>query len=131
MEFNAYEFSQFDGADVDAHGTFGYRYLDHYWTEATRHPYLIKVSERIAGVVLVRSGTRRQMAEFLVLPKYRRSGVGTLAARAAFALFPGEGETHEVAGNDGAVAFWRRAIPVTFEETAAADGTTQRFLIRE
>jgi predicted acetyltransferase len=30
------------------------------------------------------------MAEFFVLPKYRRGGVGTDAARAVFARFPGE-----------------------------------------
>lgn len=76
LEFNAYEFSRLDGADLDPHGTFGYRYLDHYWTEPARHPYLIEASGRIAGLVLIRSGPPRIIAEFLVLPKYRRSGIG-------------------------------------------------------
>src|SRR5262249_43623401 len=83
LEFNAYEFSRFNGADVDRHPSFGYRHLDHYWTEPDRHPYLIEVGTQLAGVVLVRSGTPHSMAEFLVLPKYRRSGVGGAAARAA------------------------------------------------
>ncbi len=42
LEFNAYEFSRFDGADLNAHGAFGYMYLDHYWTDPGRHPLLIR-----------------------------------------------------------------------------------------
>lgn len=129
LEFNSYEFSRFDGADVDSHGTFGYRYLDHYWTERDRHPFLIEVGTHLAGVALVRSGRPHSMAEFLVLPKYRRSGVGSAAARLVFSRFAGEWETHEVPGNDRAVEFWRQAIPVEFSETTNEDGTTQRFTI--
>jgi len=129
LEFSAYEFSRFDGADVDQHGSFGYRYLDHYWTEPDRHPFLIRVSEQIAGTVLVRSGRPNSISEFLVLRKYRRSGVGVAAARSAFTLFPGDWETHEVVGNDEAVDFWRHAIPVRFTETTAPHGTTQLFTI--
>lgn len=129
LEFNAYEFSRFDGTDLDREGRFGYRYLDHYWTEPARHPYLIEVRGRIAGLVLIRTGRPSTIAEFLVMLKYRRSGVGTRAARAAFARFPGDWELHEIAGNDAAVAFWRSAIPVTFDETVDTEGTTQRFSV--
>ena len=31
MELYAYDFSEFDHCDVDAHGLFGYNRLDHYW----------------------------------------------------------------------------------------------------
>lgn len=129
LEFNAYEFSRFDGADLDRHGTFGCRYLDHYWTESDRHPFLILIGRHLAGVALVRAGTPNSMAEFLVLPKYRRSGVGRAAAAAVFSRFQGEWETHEVPGNDQAVEFWRQAIPVDFTETTNEHGTTQRFTI--
>lgn len=50
LEFLAYEHSSFDGADLDGHGRFGYRYLDHYWTDHDRHPYLITAGGRIAGM---------------------------------------------------------------------------------
>ncbi len=34
-----------------------------------------------------------------------------------------------VAGNDVAVAFWRRAIPVPSDETVTGRGTEQRFTV--
>lgn len=129
LEFTAYEFSRFDGTDLDGHGRFGYPYLDHYWTEAGRYPYLIAASDRIAGMALVREGSPHRMAEFLVMPKYRRTGAGTAAARELFARHPGPWEVHEAAGNGAAVEFWRRAIPCPFTEHQDPLGTTQRFSI--
>ena len=127
LEFNAYEFSRFDGADVDARGEFGYEWLDAYWSDEDRHPFLITVDDAIAGLALVRSRDRSSIAEFLVMPKYRRSGVGTAAARAIFALFPGVWEVHQVPGNRAATEFWHAAIAVEFTETTDDDGTTQWF----
>lgn len=40
IELYRYDFSEFDQADVDRHGEYGYRYLHHYWTEASREPFL-------------------------------------------------------------------------------------------
>jgi predicted acetyltransferase len=130
LELNAYEFSAIDDRDMGPEGEYGYPYLDHYWDESSgREPLLFHVDDRLAGFALVRTGRPHQMAEFLVLPKYRPKGLGTHAARQILARWPGEWVTHELPGNDRAVAFWRRAIPVGFEETADADGTTQRFVI--
>ena len=67
------------------------------------------------------------MSEFLVLAKFRRTGVGTAAARAVFARHPGPRAVHEISGNQGAVEFWRHAIPTTFSEVTDEGGTTQRF----
>jgi predicted acetyltransferase len=128
LEFNAYEFSRFDGADLDPHGRFGYRFLDHYWTEPDTHPFLITVDARLAGTALLRAGPPHSMAEFLVMPKYRRTGVGTAAARQVFARFAGEWEVHEVPGNAVAVEFWREAIPAPFSEAHDDQGMTQRFV---
>lgn len=105
LEFNAYEISRFTEADLGEHGCFGYRYLDHYWTEPDRIPYLITVDARIAGLVLIRMGSPHTVAEFLVMPKYRRTGIGTAAARKVVAAIPGRWEVHEtatkpVAGSD-------------------------------
>jgi predicted acetyltransferase len=127
LEFLAYEHSGFDGADLDGHGRFGYRYLDHYWTEHDRHPYLITVGSRIAGMALVRQGPPHSMAEFLVMPRYRRAGVGRFAAQRLFASLPGPWRVRQVAGNAAAVAFWRAVIPCPFTEEQDEHGTTQLF----
>jgi predicted acetyltransferase len=131
LEFNAYEFSRLDELDLDDHGRFGYRYLDHYWKEADRHPYLIRARGRIAGMALVREGPPCTMAEFLIMPKYRRAGIGTAAARELFSRHPGRWEVHQILGNDEAVGFWRRAIPCQFNEDQDEHGTVQRFEITE
>lgn len=128
LEFNAYEFAAFFAdAELDEHGRFGYRWLDHYWTEADRHPFIIRVDGRIAGMTLVRGTDQLSIAEFLIMPQYRRRNVGLIAARQVFDLFDGEWSVHQVPGNDRATAFWRRAIPVPFTETMDEGGTTQRF----
>ena len=54
MELYLYDFSEFDHEDVNEHGVYGYRYLDHYWTEAGRHPFFIQVDDQLAGFVLIR-----------------------------------------------------------------------------
>ena len=46
-----------------------------------------------------------------------------------FARFPGEWQTRQQFENTGAIAFWRRAIPVPFDETPNDEGPVQRFRI--
>jgi predicted acetyltransferase len=127
LELNAHDFSEIDGRDVGPHGEYGYRYLDHYWTEPDRHAFLIKVDGQIAGLVLIRAGDPHEFGEFFVLRKYRRSGIGRAAAHEVFRRFPGSWVVHEIPGNDAAVSFWRTVIPVAFEEAVDASGTSQRF----
>jgi predicted acetyltransferase len=130
LEFNAYDFSAIDGRDIGPDGQYGYPYLDHYFGAANdRAAFLFHVDAHLAGFALVRLGTPHQVAEFLVLPKYRGHGLGTAAARQILSRWHGEWITHQVHGNDRAVAFWRRAIPVHFTETSDTTGTTQRFVI--
>lgn len=132
LEFNEYEFSRIDQRPIGLDGRYGYRYLDNYWdTEEHRAPYLLHVDGELAGLALVVewSGVT-SFAEFLVLPKFRRRGVGFEAARAILRRHPGRWEITQVAGNDAATTFWRRAIPVPFEERVEADGhVAQTFMI--
>lgn len=127
LELYAYDFSDFTAWDVDEHGLFGYRYLDHYWTEPDRHPFIIRVDRRIAGFAFVRSGRPHDMAEFFILRKYRGRGVGVQAARSLFASFPGDWQVRQLAANTPATAFWHVAIPVPFREDTDENGSVQRF----
>lgn len=129
LELYGHDFSPFTAADVDDHGLFGYHDLDAYWTEPDRHPFLFRVGGHLAGFALVRSGLPHDMAEFFVMRKYRRSGVGATVARDVFARFPGEWQVRQIAANAAALAFWRTAIPVPFNEDKSAEGSVQRFTI--
>jgi predicted acetyltransferase len=50
------------------------------------------------------------IAEFFVLRRYRRSGVGREAAFLAWDRYPGSWTVRVAEGNAGALEFWRRAI---------------------
>ena len=129
LELYRYDFSEFTGDDVDEHGLYGYPYLDHYWTEEDGHPFLIRADGRIAGFAFVRSGARHDLAEFFIMRKYRRAGIGTVAARAVFERFPGRWQVRQMPTNTAATIFWRRAIPVAFDEHRGEEGTIQVFEI--
>jgi predicted acetyltransferase len=130
LELNAYEFSAIDGQDIGPDARYGYPYLDHYFDPSeNRAALLFEADGQLAGFALIRLGPPHRVAEFLILPKYRRRGLGEEAARSVFTRWPGEWITHEIPGNQGAVAFWRAVIPVPFVETSDSNGTTQRFLI--
>jgi predicted acetyltransferase len=129
LELYLHDFSELDGGDVDEHGLFGYRYLDHYWTEENRRPFLFRVDGRWAGFALIRLGDPNDMTEFFVLRRFRRRGVGTAAARELFGRFLGAWQVRQIAANVAASAFWRRTIPVEFEEHRTEDGPVQRFVV--
>jgi predicted acetyltransferase len=116
LELYRYDFSEFDDADVGAHGEFGYRYLDHYWTDPERRPLLFRTAGRWSGFALVRTGDPNDMAEFFVLRKYRRTGVGRGAAREVLRRFPGRWTVRQQLVNPVATEFWRAAIPYPFTE---------------
>jgi len=129
LQLYLHDLSEFIDTDVDPHGEFPYRYLDHYWTEPDRHAFLIRVDGEWAGFALVRACPHWDMAEFFVMRKYRREGVGREAARLVFAAFPGTWEVRQREANTGATRFWRAAIPYEFEEVATEEGVKQRFVV--
>ena len=117
LELYAHDFSEYDDADVNEHGLYGYKYLDHYWTEPDRHPFFIVVDGRLAGLVLVNSycyvvkePDAKSIAEFFVMRKYRRNGVGRAAAIKAFAMFPGTWEVLQHGANAPSYRFWEKVI---------------------
>jgi len=114
-----YDFSEFMGWDVDAQGRFDESDLRGCWDDPRRHQYLIRADGRLAGFVMIDevdhsilTGERDVilMREFFVLRAYRRHGVGRIAARRAFELFPGRWEVFQLRENVVAQAFWRKVI---------------------
>ena len=115
MELYRYDFSEFDNSDLDANGYFGYRWLDHYWTEEDRHPFIIRVDGKLAGFVLVNQSTylpenEWAIAEFFVMRKYRGKGIGKKVAFNIFDRFRGKWEVYELESNKPSHQFWRKVI---------------------
>lgn len=141
LQLYKYDFTAFDPEDVNEDGLFDYEYFDRYWTEANRHPFLIRAAGRWAGFALVRKLGADEagagaywMAEFFVMRKYRLSGVGRHAAFALFRMFPGTWRVGQIETNDPARTFWRRVIGEftvgRYEEIREAgwDGPIQQFV---
>jgi predicted acetyltransferase len=115
MELYQYEFSEFDGQDLDEHASFGYGDLDYFWFEPTHAVFLVKVDEKLAGFVLIDNevvitGNERSITEFFIMRKYRRQGVGKQVAIEVFLRLPAKWEIQVIEQNFPAQVFWRSVI---------------------
>ena len=118
LELYLHDLSDCFPIEIGLDGRFGYERLPLYWWEPEkRFPLLIKCGPNIAGFVLVMLGspisndpTVHDIAEFFVLRRYRRSGVGCRAARALWDRYPGRWMVRVFERNVGAVPFWERVI---------------------
>ncbi len=126
LDLYVHDFSDFLDLEIGEDGRFGYPSLSSYWSEAGRHPFLIRSDRKLAGLALVKMGPEAanddaiwDMAEFFVLRGCRGRGVGTLAACELWRLFPGPWQVRVMHRNVPARQFWARAIS-TFTGKAVA-----------
>ena len=117
IELYMYDFSLYSDADLNDYGYFGYSHIDDYWNEDGRFPYFIKADGKIAGLVFVRNGCEYSelknpysIAEFFVMQKYRRRGIGKQAAMKVFDMHQGGWEVSQWAKNLPAQKFWGAVI---------------------
>lgn len=117
LEFYQYDFAEYDKADLDLHGTYGYRYLDHYWTDPSRHAWFILVQRNYAGFVMVnqvcfvlKTKPAHAIAEYFIMRKYRRAGIGTRVAHWTFNRYPGWWEIRQDGSNLPSQIFWRNVV---------------------
>jgi predicted acetyltransferase len=136
MQFYFYDFSEFIDAFVDDDGLFSkYHYLEYYFNEEGRFPYLIEKEGKLAGFVLVREVTEESkrywsVAEFFIMKKFRRSGLGEWAAHQVFDRHIGDWEVRQIEKNIPAQIFWRKVIgryKTDFKERVEEDRVVQSF----
>lgn len=111
IELFRYDLSEFEDTDLNEHGYFGYSYLDYYWVEADRFPFIVRANRKLAGFVLINQHTyfsenKYSIAEFFILRKYRKCGVGRQAAFFVFDRFLGRWEIAALQMNVAAQGFW-------------------------
>ncbi len=118
LELYCHEQSHVVGLDVGADGRFGYPRLPLYFGEPGRFPFLIRLDGRLAGFALATVGSpatedpqAMDVAEFFVLRRHRKTGVGGRAAVRLWNGFPGRTWTVRVStSNPSAVSFWTGAV---------------------
>ena len=89
-----------------------YPYFPLYWSEPSRFIDLFLVRGAPAGFYLVRRHPDEsfEIAEFYILPEYRRKGLGGAAAQVVIRNHPGRWMLSVLPGNDRALCFWRSTI---------------------
>jgi len=118
LELYTHDLSDIFSIDVGADGRFGYPRLASYWVEpATRYPFLIYCGDHLAGFALATRGSPAtddpadlDVAEFFVLRRYRRAGVGRQAAWALWNDLPGQWVVRVLETNRASVPFWSEVV---------------------
>jgi predicted acetyltransferase len=138
LELYAHDFSEFFEIELGEDGRFGYKDLPGYFREPNRRAFLVRVDNKLAGLVLVKRGLGLSddeivwdMAEFFVVRRYRRRGIGTYVAHEVWRQVPGLWEVRVMESNHAAHLFWRipsrhslgrRCSQVTFKPVASPGG---------
>ncbi|MBT5266059.1 MAG: GNAT family N-acetyltransferase [Rhodospirillaceae bacterium] len=135
-----HDFSAFASASdpygvIGRDGLFEHEHFESYWTsDPARIAFLIRVDGELAGFALANdyapSGQTcdRVLAEFFVMRKYRRAGIGRDAAHRLFGAHPGQWELSVAGYNRPALEFWRKVVtdpPLSEIEELAGEGQHQ------
>lgn len=98
--FYVYDMSRYCGLfyhgwEFPANGLYECNDFKKYFEDPTCRAFLIKVSDELAGFVLINKICSIEtvdwnMGEFFILAKFQRSGLGTIVANETFKKFPGK-----------------------------------------
>jgi predicted acetyltransferase len=117
LEKDSYEFSQYTDSDVNEFGLYGYKYLDHYWTDENCYPFFIKVDSKLAGFVMIndrhiikKTKAIYEISEFFIMYKYRRKGIGKFTVKYILDKFKGTWQLIYHPKNKISEEFWINTI---------------------
>jgi predicted acetyltransferase len=114
LELYQHDLSDLWDQDLDLHGEYGYA-LDRYWRDPKCKAFAFLAAGKYAGFALVDNAVSLPenelwMGQFFVVKKYRRRGLGSVAAKRVFDQVRGRWEVGQMPMNLPAQAFWRRVI---------------------
>ena len=113
------ELSKFVSIGKNFEGQYDYPYLDHYWREPDRHPFIIYLNNEAVGFLLVREdldptdGTSlKEISELYILPAFRQRSVASSAIKKVLGHFPGNWRAAVLPNNEVGCSFWKQLISV-------------------
>ena len=115
VQYALYDGSQYIDNDLNDDCLFGYKWFDNYFTDKNRKAYFIKDENIYLGMVLVNENLKfnkegKSIAEFLIMPKFRRNHIGKKVAYEIFGKFKGNWEVQPMENNHIAYSFWKNII---------------------
>jgi [ribosomal protein S5]-alanine N-acetyltransferase len=117
--FYAYDMSEYMenevGWEMPEDGLYACIDFKKYWETQESFPFLIRYQGELAGFVIIdKLGSDEQvefnMAQFFIVRKFKRKGIGKWVACHCFDRFKGVWEVMVMPGNTGAYQFWKKVI---------------------
>ena len=118
LQFALYDGSFYIDNNIDDNCLFPYKWFENYFTDPKRQAYLIKRDNNYLGMVLVNehlkfNKTGKCIAEFLIMPRYRRQHIGKQVAFIIFDMYKGDWEVQPMENNPIAYNFWKNTVRIT------------------
>ena len=117
LQYSLFEESETDLNEMNDEALFEYKYFDLYFTDNDRYAFFIKEydTNKILGFVMINKYMQKykeghSIAEYLVIPKYRRNKIGKQVAFEVFDKFPGNWEVEPSYYSEKAYLFWKKTI---------------------
>ncbi len=129
LQYMIYETSPYGKNDINKDGTFNYKFFDKYFTDDNREAYLIKNDDGgLLGFVMINQYLQKvqnghAVAEFMILPRFRRMGIGKEIAKRCLTMHSGNWEISPADGSEQAYKFWKNVVDeITSKDNQLKDG---------
>ena len=115
LQFALYDGSLYNTNKIGEDGLFPYKWFDNYFTDDDRDAFFIRDDDKVVGFVMINQFMKKcdnghSVAEFLVLPEYRRNHIGKKVAYLVFDMFPGNWEVEPIEESNEACRFWENVV---------------------
>lgn len=116
LQFALYDGSKYIENKINNKGLFEYNWFDNYFIDSDRTAYFIRNnSNDLIGIVMINQNMKvvsvgHSVAEFLILPHYRRNHIGKHVAFEIFSYFKGNWEVEPIENSEEAYCFWENVI---------------------
>lgn len=117
LEYSLYEESLNDGTEMNDEAIFEYKYFDKYFTDNDRDAFFIREQKtnKLLGFVMINTYMQKNdnghsIAEFMVIPKYRRCKIEKKVAFECFNMYKGIWEVSPSYNSESAYLFWKKVI---------------------
>jgi len=115
LKMYCYEWSQYNMFDVNQLGEYEFEYhINDYLGKDNYYSFFVKVDGKLAGFVFIDDdctfNSDYAIAEFFIMYKYRRAGVGRYVANTMFDMFHGKWEVGRHPHNINSMKFWDSVI---------------------
>lgn len=118
--YNLVQFALYDGSryienELKENGKFEYKWFNNYFTDKNREAYFIKKGKTYLGFIMINENLKfnnngKSIAEFLIMPQYRRKHIGKKVAIEVFEKYKGYWEVEPIKNSNEAYSFWKKTI---------------------